>query len=262
MKRSRAVWLGFAALLLSVVLLVLWLPARWALPLVQARLHGWQLRAVQGSVWDGAADDLLTADGHRLGRVQWRLSRRALWGELALDLRFDGPNLQASGRLQRDAQGRQVWNEVQARVDLSGESPLLISALGDPQGTLEVHLTHAVLQANWPLQLDGRMQWHDAAMRTAQGRVPLGELALDLRGRDGVLQGTLHDLDHGPLQLDGQLQASPLGWRFTAALRARGSDPALRRWLGVLGHADSDGWVHLNRSGGLLVAAPSQGTTP
>lgn len=261
MKRSRVVWPGLA-LLLIIVLLVLWLPARWALPLVQPRLRGLQLRHVHGSVWEGVADDLLAADGHRLGRVRWQLSRRALWGRLALELHFDGPGMQASGRLQRDVQGRQAWDDVQARMALSGEPPLRVFVGGDPQGTLELHLAHVLLQANWPLQLDGRMQWHDAAMRTAQGRVPLGELAIDLHGRNGVLQATLHDLDHGPLQLDGQLQASPLGWRLNAALRARGGDPALRRWLGTLGPLDGNGWLHLHRSGGLLAAAPSQGTTP
>jgi len=71
-KRSRAAWLAVATLLMLVVLLVLLLPARWAVPFVQARLHGLELEGVHGLVWNGGAGQLRGLDGRSLGQVHWR----------------------------------------------------------------------------------------------------------------------------------------------------------------------------------------------
>ncbi|SEJ30529.1 type II secretion system protein N [Frateuria terrea] len=256
MKRSRAAWLSVAIVLLLVVLLVLFLPARWAAPFVQSRLHGVRLERVHGLVWDGAAEQLRGPDGRSLGAVHWRLSRRALWGRLDLQLAFDGPMLAARGRLQRDAQGRPVWSDVALRSDLATWAPRLDTSLGSPQGTLTATLQRVVLQANWPVELDGRAQWGDAAMQTPAQAVGLGDWVMTLDGANGVLHGELHDQGKGPLHVEGQWQASPLGWRLDLLLQPRTADPALRRWLARLGRPDADGSVHLHRRNGLAAATP------
>lgn len=256
MKRSRAAGLALATLLLLVALLVLFLPARWVMPFVQARLHGLRLDGVHGLIWDGAADRVTGPDGHPLGAVQWQLSRRALWGRLDLRLAFDGPMLAARGELQRDAQGRPVWTDVSLRSDLATWASPLASSLGIPQGTLTARLARVVLQANWPIELAGQAQWHGAVMRTRAGPVALGHLAMDLDGDNGVLRGRIHDEGQGPLHVEGQWQASPLGWRLDLLLQPRGVDPALRRWLARVGQPDADGAVHLHRRGGLAATTP------
>lgn len=256
MKRSRAAWLTVAILLLLVVLLALFLPARWVAPLVQPRLHGLKLEGVHGLVWRGAAEQLRGLDGRPLGRVQWQLSRSALWGRLDLQLDFAGPGLAANGHLQRDVQGRPVWTNVSLRSDLAAWSPRLDSSLGSPHGTLTMTLQRAVLQGNWPVELEGHVQWLDAAMQTRTQGVALGEFGMDLDGSNGVLQGQLRDLGEGPLHAEGQWQASPLGWRLDLLLQPRTDDPALRRWLARLGRPDAEGSIHLHRRGGLAAAPP------
>lgn len=255
MKRTRAAWLTVAVLLLLIVLLVLFLPARWAWPLLQARLRGLTLEQVHGLVWNGGADTVRGADGRDLGRVQWQLSRSALWGRLKLDLALEGHDVQARGHLERDAQGRPVWRDVQARIDDLAAWAVHLP-WGDPRGTLEVNLDSLVLQGNWPLELAGQLHWNAAALATTDGAVKLGTLGLDLSASGGVMQGQLRDSGAGPLAVDGQLQLSPLGWRFTATLRPRDDDPALRRWLTHLGRPDASGTVHLQRRGGLAAATP------
>jgi general secretion pathway protein N len=245
-----------ATLLLLVVLLVLLLPARWMMPLLQQRLLGVALDGVHGLVWNGAADELRGADGRRLGRLQWRLSRRALWGQFDLQLDFQGTGMVASGHLQRDAQGRPVWNKVMLRADLATSAPYLRSPLGTPQGSLTVTLARAVLQADWPVELQGQAHWRDAAMQAREGRIALGNLAMEVDGANGVLHGQLHDEDNGPLQVEGQWQASPLGWRLDLHLKPRVADPVLRRWLARVGRAQADGSVRLQRRGGLAAATP------
>jgi general secretion pathway protein N len=254
-KRSRVAWLAVAIALLAVVL-VLFLPARWVAPLAQSRLHGLKLEGVRGLVWDGEATALRGPDGRPLGAVRWQLSRSALWRRLDLQIRFDGPLLTARGHLRRDAQGRPVWSDVTLRSDLAAWSPRLDNALGEPRGMLAVTLQRVVLQANWPVDLEGQAQWRDAVVQVQAGPVALGDVETTLHGTGGVLGGEIHDLAGGPLHVEGQWQASPLGWRLDLLLQPRTGDPALRHWLARLGRPDADGAVHLQRRGGLAAATP------
>lgn len=256
MKRSRAAWLTLAVLLLLLVLVVLFLPAHWVAPFAQQRLRGLKLEGVHGLAWNGAADRVRGPDGRPLGRVQWQLSRSALWGRLDLQLDFTGPKLIARGHLQRDAQGRPAWSDVTLDVPLAAWAPVLDASLGTPQGELTVTLQRAVLQGNWPVELAGQAHWRNAGMQTQAGRVALGALAMDLDGASGVLRGQLRDDGDGPLHVQGQWQASPLGWRLDLLLQPRTADPALRRWLARLGQPDADGAIRLHRRGGLAAPDP------
>jgi len=253
-NRTRAAWLTVAVLITLVAWLVLFLPARWAWPLLQARLRGLTLMQVHGLVWNGGAAAVYAADGRDLGRLRWRLSRSALWGRLDLDLALEGRDLQASGHLERDAQGRQAWRGVRARINPAAWAVHL--PWGDPRGMLVLDLDRAVLQGNWPLELAGQLRWDAAAFSAPEGEVALGDLALDLSATGGVVLGRLRDLGSGPLAVDGQLQLSPLGWRFAATLQPHSGDPALQRWLARLGRPDAHGTIHLQRRGGLAAATP------
>ena len=71
-----------AVLLLAAVALLWWLPARWALPWLQPSLHGLRLQQVSGTLWDGSAGQVLAPSGYVLGRLRWRLSRRAVLGDV------------------------------------------------------------------------------------------------------------------------------------------------------------------------------------
>jgi general secretion pathway protein N len=93
-------------------------------------------------------------------------------------------------------------------------------------------------------------------MRTPQGDVALGELQATAQARGGVIDVQLRDSGSGPLQLAGELQLSPLGWRLDATLHARQTDPTLRRWLTTLAPPAADGSTHIRRHGGLAANAP------
>jgi general secretion pathway protein N len=253
-NRPRIAWLAIALLLSCAVLLVLFLPARWALPFVQGRLRGLSLGQVHGTVWNGAAEQVQGRDGRALGRLQWQLARSALWGRLDLQLEFAGAALAARGHLQRDAQGRPLWTDVAVQARLDAWVPRLDSPLGEPQGTLALRLQRVVLQADWPVELEGDARWTDAAMQVRAGNVALGNLETELAAVNGVMHGRIGDDGHGPLHVDGQWQASPLGWRLDALLQPRSGGKALRNWLAYLGPPDPDGSVRLHRRGGLAAA--------
>jgi general secretion pathway protein N len=247
---------GLGVLILVAGLLAWFLPARWALPWIEPQLHGLRLQQVQGQLWDGRAGQILNAQGNPVGQLQWQLSRRALLGQVQLQLDFQGPHLTFSGAMQRLPDNQLQWRGVSVHADLAALLPRVALPQGQPLGELQLAVDQAVLQGGWPLQLDARAQWLQAAMRTRSGDVALGNLQWQAQAQGGVIEVQLHDDGHGPLEADGQLQLSPLGWRLDAKLRARQTDPALRHWLAGLGQLDADGGVHIQRSGGLGGSLP------
>jgi general secretion pathway protein N len=247
--------MGLAALLLAAFALLWFLPARWALPWLDARLNGVQLQDVSGLVWDGRAGKVLSAKGENLGALQWRLSRLALFGENRLHVELHGPHVDVSGNMTGAKATEAIWTDVQMRLDLAvlGASPMVLG--GWPRGTVSVTAGNIQLRGGWPWSLDTRMEWKDALLRLpGQAELPLGDLHADLRAVNGVIDGHLQDDGQGPLRIDGRVQLSPLARRLNAVAAPRGNHPALKRWLAAFGTTDADGVTHINYSGGLAAA--------
>ncbi|HWU77995.1 MAG TPA: type II secretion system protein N [Rhodanobacter sp.] len=256
MKLLRNSLVGLAIFVLLVALLVAFLPARWVMPWLQPQLHGVRLQQVHGSVWDGEASVTTGADGSLQGRLHWRLSRRLLLGQLHAQWQFDGLQLKSSGVVRRLPDKRIELQAVSLDADLAVLGLPSDPQLGQPRGTLQVSVAHALLQGGWPLQLQARADWSKAAMHTADGDVSLGDLRLQAQSQGGVVMAQANDDGRGPLQVRGQLQLSPLGWRLDAILHARHTDPLLQHWLNRLGKPAGDGSVHIQRQGGLAIPAP------
>ena len=261
MNRLRKTLVGLGALLLALGLLLWFLPARWAMPWIEPHLHGLQLQQVHGSLWQGDADQVLSRDGTRLGKVHWQLSRRALLGESALQLEFSGPALSFSGSARQLRDQKMELHDVTARADVGRLGLTAPSTFGQPSGILILDVSHALLQGGWPLELQLTARWEQAAAHTLNGEVAFGTLALQAQSRNGIIQAQLHDLGDGPLAANGQLQLSPLGWRLDATLASRQTDPRLDRWLAQFGAPAADGSVQIHQTRGLASALPAPDLT-
>jgi general secretion pathway protein N len=251
----RKVLVGLGVLLLAALLLVWFLPARVAMLWI-APPHGLRLQRVSGLLWDGSAGQVMAADGRVLGQLHWQLSREALLGKVQLQWTFSGPQLEVSGSMQKLSADQVEWRDVQARADLAVLDPYAKLPIGQPRGELRISVPHALLQAGWPLQLQANAEWSNAALHARDGDIALGVLQLQAQSQNGVISAQLHDEGHGPLQADGQLQLSPLGWRLDALLRPRHTDAALHQLLAQLGRSDASGNVTIQRSGGMAMGLP------
>jgi general secretion pathway protein N len=250
MKRLPALLAGLAVFLLALALLVWFMPARLALPLMQSRLHGLQFDQVEGTLWQGRAGHLSAPGGTALGSLAWTLSRRALLGDVQLGLDLRQPQLQVQGQMHRLSATQEDWHDVALRMDMAmlGLQPLL---QGEPQGWFDLRVSQAQLQGDWPMQVDASGTWSQAAVRTEQGSIPLGTMVLKIKGEAGVLKVQLDDDGRGPLHAVGRLTFSPLGWDLQLNLKPRSENPALSHWLRGLGPSAADGSVQLRYRGGL-----------
>ena len=251
MKPLRVSLVVLALIVLVVVGLGWFLPARWIQPQLEARLHGLRLDGVSGSIWDGHADQVLAADGHSVGSLNWQLSRLLVLGHTALSIDLDGKTWAFRGHMERLSETTTQWRDVHVRLDL-GALGLHATAWGQPQGVLEADIASALIQAQWPISLSAVGQWTHASMVTPQGTVALGNLHWDAQAMNAVLKGSFGDVrdPDGPLQLSGSFGVSALGWRYSLEAQPRGRQPALQRWLATLGPVAADGTLHLEQSGG------------
>lgn len=249
--------------MLTLLAVVWFLPVRWVMPWIAPRLHDVRLLQLQGSIWDGHAGQVVATDGQVLGSLHWQLSHRALLGQYSGQLEFHGALGDFSGAVQRLPNNQLEWHDASARIDLSALPHESIPAFGTPRGQVQVTIPHAVLEAGWPLQLEAKVQWLQAAVRVPDGDVALGNLAAGVQSQGGVIHAQWNDDASGPLQTTGQLQLSPLGWRLEASMRPRQADPALQRWLAQWGKAEADGSVHVHSNGGLAsgITSPHQDNT-
>ncbi|HUA78832.1 MAG TPA: type II secretion system protein N [Dyella sp.] len=247
MKRWLAV---LVACVLALGVLVWFMPARLALPLLQSQWRAVRFEQVSGTLWQGRAERVLVAGGANLDGLAWTLSRCALFGDVRLDADVRQPPLHVNGHIRRLSATQTELSDVTLRASIAmlGTQPWLH---GQPQGQLDLHIAKAQLQSNWPMQIDASGTWSQASVRTTKGEIPLGAMLLDVHGQSGELQAVLHDDGSGPLRTAGRLSFSPLGWDLAMNLTPRRRDPALLSWLRSLGTPAADGTLQLRYRGGL-----------
>ena len=164
-----------------------------------------------------------------LGRVQWQLSRRALFGLVDARIDFAGPQFGISARMRKLPAGQVDVSDLRAHAELSAlADPSLRWPMGQPRGEFAFDAPHALLQGGWPLQMGADWQWRQAAMHMKNGDVALGDLHGTLAAQGGVIHAQWQDDGQGLLRTTGTFDLSLLGWRLDAELQPRGDDPALQ----------------------------------
>lgn len=250
-------WFSILAIaVLALGALVWFIPASWAMPLLRSQLRGVRMEGVSGTLWEGRAQELSIGDGPAVGSLAWDLSRRALLGDIQANVDLRQPQLRLQGEVQRVSAAQWELRGVTLHMDMAmlGTQPW---TQGQPQGQLDLQAPQAQLRGAWPMQLDATGTWSQAAIRTAQGSVPLGTVMLAVTGQSGALQGTLSDDGRGLVQTAGRLAFSPLGWDLQLRLVPRSDDPAILSWLRSLGKPTADGTLELRYRGGLAQWNPA-----
>lgn len=248
---KKLVWLLFALAAFGVLLLA-FIPARFALEHGVDPAHGFAFSGVSGTVWNGHASQA-TLRGKPLGSVDWKLSpMHLLKGRKHADLRITGAEYRGTATVETGGGSIRVTN-----ADVFFPVAKLSALLDVPRlqflGDVNLKLDHLTLVDNVPTELLGEAIWNDAAVSGA-AQATLGTLKAEFMREGAGIVGTLSDAGNGPLELTGDFNASPLGYRGQAVLRARNDNPQVREALNHIGQPAGDGSVVYRVQGGMLGA--------
>jgi general secretion pathway protein N len=185
------------------LILVARFPAARLEPLLERHFTDVSLQAVNGSVFSGQAARL-AYQGIDLGPVRWQFRPAALLqGRLEYRLRLSSPDNLVNARVGVTLAGKVYGRELVATLPsnrwINHFSPVTILSSGDLVLVLETF----ELNNDIPQRVAGRLSWEDAAILDPVNLV-LGQVALDIRSRDGTLFGTV--TGPGELGLAGTLE--------------------------------------------------------
>lgn len=247
-------WL-FALLLILVVIVgvIAWtMPADVAYRYVASRLGPVSLVGVRGTVWQGHADGV-SVFGRDLGEIDWQVEKLPLiTRRVHADLRIRGADIDTSGLIERDSDGRVTAHDVRFRLPATMLSPVLdvpsLSLLGTITGTFAKITLHDGLISD----ANGSARWSDAGVSgTAEAR--FSDILAEFASKpDGSVGGTVADDGKGNLEVSGHFSIAPTGYQVEAFLAARNDDPRVQEALRYVGQPQPDGSSHLLISGQLF----------
>ncbi len=230
--------------------LIAFMPAKFAVDVLGARLGALKLDDVSGTIWRGRAG-AATVNGWALGALDWNIHPMAiLSGRVDTDLGLQGTEFQGNTFASITA------GTVRLRdTDFSMDAQRLQPAIDIPslqlRGRIHVSLAEAELVAGFPRKLKGEAIWRDAAV-SGEAEALLGTLSAQFQSADdGAIIGTLQDAG-GPLALEGQFRAAFTGYEADAVLSARDGNPQVIRALSYVGEVQPDGSSLLQIRGRLL----------
>jgi hypothetical protein len=241
------------AALVVIGIVVAWtMPADVAYRYMEPKLGPISLVGVRGTVWDGHADGISVL-GRDLGELDWRIEKAPLLARsVHADLRIRGVDIDTSGLVERDSDGRLTARDVRFRVPASLFSPALdlpsLKLLGTVTGTFaEASLFNGMLT-----EARGDARWSDAGV-TGAAEARFSDIIAEFASRpDGSMGGTVADDGKGNLEVNGSFSVSATGFQAEAFLAARDDDPQVLEALRYVGELQPDGASHLLISGQLF----------
>jgi general secretion pathway protein N len=247
-------WL-FALLVLALVVggVIAWtMPADVAYRYVSSQLGPVSLVGVRGTVWQGHADGV-SVFGRDLGELDWQIDKAPLFARrIHADLRIRGADIDTSGLIERDSDGRITAHDVRFRVPASLMSPVLdvpsLKLVGTITGTFaKVSVFDGLIS-----DANGSARWSDAGVSGA-AEARFSDILAEFASKpDGSIGGTVADDGKGNLEVSGQFTMAATGFQVEAFLAARNDDPRVQEALRYVGQPQADGASHLVISGQLF----------
>lgn len=202
-----------------------------------------QLAGVSGTVWNGQARSLVH-EGRDLGKLEWSLHPLSLLGmKLSTDFKLTQSRLQADGEATIYKDQTILLENTHLRGDVEQLPLPPEAAFVEPSGLFQADFERIQLQGDTLQDANGKVVWKPALI-TAPSRYELGEISLNLEGKDGNLTGQLGSKD-GPLNMTGNLQLAANGM-FSTNIRLAphtGTPQEIRDMLPMAGRPAADGSV-------------------
>ena len=251
MKLIRNLFLIVLVLVLLVVGMLAFLPARIATDFVGYRIGPVKLGIVDGTLWRGQVSPV-SINEQPIGNMSWTLSPLSLLGarvDAQVSLRGDTYNGDSAVSVHSDRSINLrdlVLTMPAQRLQPALDIPALVL-----RGEVEIAVAQAELRGGFPSKVQGRATWKNAAV-AGSAEAQFGELITEFASTPaGGIKGTVRD-SGGPLQAEGGYEASLLGYNADIVLRARDGNPQVLEALQFIGAPQPDGSAKLEIRGKLL----------
>ena len=209
-----------------------------------------QLSGVSGTIWRGKASQIIWQN-QATGKLDWKLKLRHLFGaRIGGDFNLTSPDMKISGSGSTNRQQDIVIQDARATFN-AATLPLPPAAAGiTPAGKIEANIIHLSLKGNTIESTETKIQWENASI-THPMTVSLGEVLLDISGKDGNLKGLLTSSNDSPIDLNGNVDINSTGVLSTnIKITPKDETPGdILDLLPLLGRPDNKGAVSIKYSG-------------
>lgn len=244
---TKRILTGLAIFVAALIIFVVAnFPAHYALKFLPAQVPI-KLNSVQGTIWRGSAGEL-RVNNRSLGKLTWQLRALPLLlgkASASFEIHREGFNVVGSG----SANYQQVLTLSDTSIDAEVERlPIPTDRLmAIPSGMISGFVTHALFSDNWIDEVNANFIWDPASLLSP---IPMefGNIALDLNGEDGNLEGDV--TSSGALDTQGGFKISSEG-RLTADIRITPTEETPAELLDILpmfGQPSRDGSVRLQQT--------------
>lgn len=238
---------GFVLFIFAVlVFLVVTLPVQFALKFMPPNVPV-KLVAAEGTVWKGSAQQLIV-QGNPVGKIDWKIHPLSLLtASLNTDFTVDGIGILAKGNATVYRDQSIELSDTQISAD-AAKLPLPPSAqIVTPEGRINATVRSLSLINQRVDAVDSDIIWSPASI-TSPAEYELGEVSLNVTGKDGRLNGVLKSKD-GPITANGKLNLEKNGQlKVDIKLAPNDTTPEdIREMLPMIGKPDRNGIVTIKR---------------
>ncbi len=236
-----------------VVFMVLTLPASFIHTQIKDNLPV-KLYQVDGSLWNGHAQTLITENNFRAQAISWEFRPLSLLlGKISFSTKFITEGGYGNVIVNRGFFGSMSLSDVNIKMPITDLKPFLQTVPVGLKGVLDGQLEDIEFSDNMMItSASGTLSWNHAII-DALSELRVGDFTLELEPTDDGTKGIIKSKEGGPLEMEGILQLKADGnYDFKGELKAKARAPReLKQALKFIGKAGPTGKIPLSTSGTL-----------
>ncbi len=226
--------------------LIATLPVNYLLPYLPKSMP-LAINGAQGTVWKGSATQL-SWQGQSLGKVEWKIHPTSLLLlRLNADFKLSGEAIHADGNavIKKDKSVLLTNTFLDAEIAKLPLSSLNMMVV--PEGKISATIRSLSIQEQKLESADADVLWENAKI-TSPVELKLGQVSLNITGKEGALDGILDSKD-GAIKATGKLNVSPQGLlKANIKLTPDTDAPAdIKDLLPMIGKPDRNGTVTIKQ---------------
>lgn len=251
MKTKYYFLTGFLAL---VSFLIINIPAAPVYDAIKDKLPQLQAQNIDGTVWQGSAQQVTVKPGHVLKEVNWSVCvAHLLMAEACLDFDASYNDNPLSGQVIVDTSKNMQGKNIKTSITAKALSQMVAMPMGEIDGVISIDLATINWQQGGIPAISGTIQWNNASITIAE-TANLGDVTITLKEPEETPIDAVISNKDGHLEISGQVSLSN-NTDYKASLKLIPRDKTnqnLKNSLSLFAKPGPNGSFTLNNSGNLI----------